>query len=332
MSGPDAEGMRDNVRAIPDHLRDALWRIESARLQATDAPAAIVCGMGGSAIGGDLAAAALGDRLARPLVTVRGYGLPSWSPAGSAVLCSSYSGDTEETLACFDAAEALGAQRIVATTGGQLAESARAADVPVVGLPSGMPPRAAVGYMFAVAAEHARLCGAAPGLRTEIDSTAAHLEARRDALAERAAEIAERIGDATPVIHGADLTAPAAYRWKCQVNENAKLPALWSVLPEANHNEIASWGESGGRLAAVMLTDSDQHPRIHRRFEASAAVVGEGGAEAIAVEVEGETRTARLLELVMLGDLVSLELAARRGVDPTPIEAIEGLKAELGAP
>src|SRR5687767_14662310 len=118
--------------AIPDHLRDALWRIESAKLSTMEAPAAIVCGMGGSAIGGDLAAAALGGRLTKPLLTVRGYELPSWAPAGSAVLCSSYSGETEETLACYAAAEALGAQRIVATTGGELADKARADGVPVV--------------------------------------------------------------------------------------------------------------------------------------------------------------------------------------------------------
>jgi glucose/mannose-6-phosphate isomerase len=332
VSAPDAQGMRENIRAIPDHLRDALWRIESARLRPSEAPAALVCGMGGSAIGGDLAAAALGDRLARPLLTVRGYGLPSWSPAGSAVLCSSYSGETEETLACFDAAEALGAQRVVATTGGKLAEAARAADVPVVGLPSGMQPRAAVGYMFAVAAEHARNSGAAPGIHAEIDATAAQIEERFDTLSTTAAELAERIGDAIPVIHGADLTAPVAYRWKGQVNENAKLPAFRSELPEANHNEIASWDAAGDRFAAVMLLDSDQHPRIRRRFEVTGQIAQAAGAATVSVEAEGETRTCRLLEMVTLGDLVSLELAARRGVDPTPIEAIEGLKAELGAP
>src|SRR5919197_2607819 len=97
--------MLDAARAIPDHLRDALWRIESARLRPMEAPAAFVCGMGGSAIGGDLAAAALSDRLSRPLHTVRGYELPPWAPAGPAVLGSSYSGNTEETLACYAAAE-----------------------------------------------------------------------------------------------------------------------------------------------------------------------------------------------------------------------------------
>ncbi|MGH2957666.1 MAG: bifunctional phosphoglucose/phosphomannose isomerase, partial [Solirubrobacterales bacterium] len=144
----DSGGMLDAVEQIPAHLRDALWRIESARLHPMEAPAALVCGMGGSAIGGELAAAALGDRLSKPLATVRDYELPSWGPAGAAVLCSSYSGETEEALACYSAAEALGAQRLVATTGGQLAELARRDSVPVIGLPAGLLPRAAVAYMF----------------------------------------------------------------------------------------------------------------------------------------------------------------------------------------
>src|SRR5436190_14279664 len=167
--------MLDAARAMPDHLRDALWRIESARAAAMEAPAAFVCGMGGSAIGGDLAVAALADRMTKPMVTTRGYELPSWAPAGSAVLCSSYSGDTEETLACYAAAEALGAQRLVATTGGELAQAARQDGVPVIGLPGGLQPRAAVGYMFCVSAELAALALAAPRIHTEIDATASHL-------------------------------------------------------------------------------------------------------------------------------------------------------------
>src|SRR3954454_11941068 len=131
--------MLDAARAMPDHLRDALWRIESARAGTMEAQAAFVCGMGGSAIGGDLAIAALSDRLTKPMLVARGYELPAWSPAGSAVLCSSYSGNTEETLACYAAAEALGAQRLVATTGGELAEGARRGRGAGVGLPAGPP-------------------------------------------------------------------------------------------------------------------------------------------------------------------------------------------------
>jgi glucose/mannose-6-phosphate isomerase len=326
--------MIDDVLGIPDQLRDALWRIESARLEPAEAAGLMVCGMGGSAIGGDLAAAALGDRLTRPVLGVRGYALPSWATPKWMVLCSSYSGATEETLACFAAAEALGARRVVASTGGPLVEEARQAGVPVIGLPGIFQPRAAVAYMFTIAAEVAALAGAAPRIHTEIDTAAAFLAERSDALQTRAGEIAAEIGAAPTVVYGADLTAPVARRWKTQVNENAKLPAYFSELPEADHNELCGWSgaEGEGRPAAVFLEDCDQHPRERRRFELTAAAIGPHAAALVRVESEGETRVERLLWATMLGDLVSLELARQRGVDPLPVEAIESFKEAMGSP
>ena len=324
--------MLDAVKALPDHLRDALWRIESARAPAMEAPAAFVCGMGGSAIGGDLAVAALSDRLTKPMLTARGYELPSWSPAGSAVLCSSYSGNTEETLACYAAAEALGARRLVATTGGEIAELARADGVPVVGLPAGLQPRAAVGYMFCVAVELAALALAAPRINTEIDAAASHLGASFAAAERRAREIAAEIGDATPIVYGSDLTAPVAYRWKCQINENAKQPAFSATLPEADHNELEGWSGAEGRFAAIFLQDRDQHPRERRRFDLTAKALSPYAAAVIDVETEGETRTERVLHTVMLGDLLAIELADARGVDPLAVDVLEGFKREMGRP
>ena len=202
----------------------------------------------------------------------------------------------------------------------------------MIGLPAGLQPRAAVGYLFTVAAEVAALVGAAPGIRTEIDSSAAHLREASDSLGELAAELAERLEESIPVIYGADLTAPVAVRWKTQINENAKLPAFASELPEANHNEIAGWGEAGesSRLSAAFLEDRDQHPRVRQRFELTAKLVEAERRGGRPLETEGQSRTERLLWAVMLGDLVSLHLAARRGVDPSPIEAIDRLKDELG--
>ena len=326
--------MIDDVLAIPDQLRDALWRIDSARLEAADSAGVMVCGMGGSAIGGDLAAAALGDRLTRPLVTIRGYELPSWATPEWTVLCSSYSGRTEEALACFAAGEALGARRIVVSTGGPLVDSAREAGVPVVGLPGIFQPRAAVAYMFAAAAEVAALAGAAPRLHTEIDTAAAFLEQQVEALQERAAEIAAALAGALPVVYGADLTAPVARRWKTQANENAKLPAFFSELPEADHNELCGWSGAGpeDHLAAVFLEDRDQHPRERRRFELTAAALAPNAAAVARVETAGETRVARLFWATMLGDLVSLKLAEQRGVDPLSIEPIERFKESMGQP
>jgi glucose/mannose-6-phosphate isomerase len=326
----DPSGELEHALALPDHLEDALWRVESARLERSDASGLVICGMGGSAIGADLARAAIGERLTRPFMTVRGYSPPPWTDPDSAFLCSSYSGNTEETLACYAAAEALGARRIVATTGGALADAARADGSAVIGIPSGMQPRAAVGYMFAIAAEVAAAVGASDGIRTEIDCAAANLKEAQDAIAARASELADAVHGSIPVIFGADLTAPVATRWKSQVNENAKWPAFPAELPEADHNEIVGWSEGlDVPLAAVFITDRDQHPRIRRRFELTAELIGPAATATVSVETEGETRVERLLWAVMLGDLFSLHLAARRGVDPSPIVVLDQLKAKL---
>ena len=323
--------MLDDVLAIPEHLRDALWRVQSARLEPWESAGVLVCGVGGSAIGGDLAAAAVGGRLEKPFVTARGYGLPSWVTPEWTVLCSSYSGGTEETRACFSAAGKIGAQRIVASTGGPLVEAARDAGAPVIGLPGLLPaPRTGVAYMLVSALEVAGLAGAAPRLGDEVAAAADFLAGEADRLRERAAEVAGRLEGAVPVIYGAGLTVPAARRWKTQVNENAKLPAFFSELPEADHNELSGWGQGGAPLAAVTLEDSDQHPRVRRAFELTAEAIAQAGAETVRLQTAGGSRVERLMWAVMLGDLVSLELASRRGVDPLPITAIDELKGELG--
>lgn len=321
--------MLDDVLAIPDHLRDALWRVESARLQPGEAAGLLVCGVGGSAIGGDLAAAAFGDRLKTPLLSVRAYSLPSWATPEWTVLCSSYSGETAETLACFEAARELGARRIVASTGGALVEAAREAGDPVIGLPGLLPTaRTAVAYMFVCAAEVAAAAGAAPRLADEIEAAAAFLEQRREELTGRAAEVAAQIGDAVPVVYGAGLAAPVARRWKGQVNENAKRPAFFSELPEADHNELSGWEGAGG-LCAVLLEDRGDDPRADRHLDLTAEAIEAAGAPVVRQPTAGESRVERMLWALVLGDLVSLQLAERRGVDPLPIEAIERLRASL---
>jgi glucose/mannose-6-phosphate isomerase len=319
--------MIDDVLGMPDQLRDALWRIETARLEPAEAEGLMVCGMGGSAIGGELAASVLGDRLTKPLITIRGYELPSWVTPEWTVLCSSYSGHTEETLACFDAAEALGARRIVLSTGGPLVDRAREADVPVIAPPGIYQPRVAVAYMFAAAAEVAALAGVAPGLHTEIDAAAAFLERETLAIKAKAPEIAAQLGGAPTVVYGGDLTVPVAYRWKTQLNENAKLAAFYAELPEVDHNEICGWeSEDAGGMAAVFIEDSDQHPRVRRRFELTAEVVAESGASVVRIETAGETRVERLLWATLLGDLVSVEVARLVGADPDRVEALDRIK------
>jgi len=334
----DAGGQLGDLLALPEHLRDALWRVESAKLEFGDASGGIVvAGMGGSAVGGMLARAVLDDRASRGIVVMRDYGVPAWTTPDATVLCASYSGETEETLAAFEAAGALGARRIVATTGGRLAAAARADGVPVIPLPGGFQPRAAVGYMLVIALEVAALCGAGPSLHAEIDVAAAHTERLVAEWGPDGAEdgqaktLARALHGAIPQIAGAGLTAPIAYRWKTQINENAKLPAFSNELPELDHNEIVGWSGAGelGRFAAVFLDDSDLHPRVRQRIELTRGAISATGADTFRVESRGETRMERLVSLVLLGDLVSLYLAVLRGVDPTPVEALDRLKAAL---
>jgi len=326
----DPAGMLGDVLAQPHQLGDALWRAQSAGIPRQDRPGGlIVCGMGGSAIGGDLAAAALGDRATRPITTVRGYALESWTGPDSLVLCASYSGDTEETLACFEAAGAAGAGRVALTTGGRLAELARADGVPVIGVPAGMQPRAAVIYMVVGALECAALCGAAPALHSEIDTAATllgELAGESDAEA-----LAQALQGSVPVVYGAGPTASVARRWKTQINENAKAAAFHSELPEADHNEICGWerGRAAAPLSAVFLEDPDQHPRIQRRIELTAALVERAGAPALRATARGDSRLERVLSLVLLGDLVSVHLAALDGVDPGPVDELVRFKNAL---
>jgi glucose/mannose-6-phosphate isomerase len=336
----DGTGQMADVLGLPEHLRDALWRVESANLAPQDsAGGLVVAAMGGSAIGGSLALAALGDRASRPIVVSRDYGLPPWTTPDTTVLCSSYSGDTEETLAAYDAAGALGARRIVCTTGGALATSARADGVPVIPLPGGFQPRAAVGYALVVALEVAALAGVGERLHTEIDVAAEHAEqliarwgpdAPEDSLAK---SLARSLNGTIPQIAGADLTAPIAYRWKTQINENANAPAFAAELPELDHNEIVGWEGAPelGRFSAVFLDDSDLHPRVRARIGLTLDVIGEQAATRHRIQSIGETRVARLVSLVLLGDLVSTYMAVLAGRDPSAIDPINRLKAALAA-
>ena len=334
----DRRDMLGEVLALPHKLRDALWRAESAGVPRRDLVGGLaVCGMGGSAIGGDLAAAVIGTRARRQVRTVRDYLIEPWAGDDVLYLCASYSGDTEETIDCFNAAGAAGAPRVALTTGGALAAAAREEGVPVIGVPGGMPPRAAVGYMVVAALACAERCGAAPPLAEEVEAAVPLLEALalewgpdapEDALPKA---LARSLLDTVPVLYGAGPTAPVALRWKAQLNENAKVPAFSGTLPEVDHNEICGWA-GAGRLApfsAVFLDDADISVRVRRRIELTARAVGLEAAGVEVVRSRGATPLERVLSLVLLGDLVSVYLATLAGIDPTPVEPIERLKRAL---
>jgi glucose/mannose-6-phosphate isomerase len=336
VSAVDSTAQFSEALDLATHLRDALWRVDSAGITPSDAPGGlVVAGMGGSGVGALLALGALRDRLKRPMAVTRDYTLPGWVGPDALVLVSSYSGDTEEALSCYDDAGRREARRVVTTTGGELAARARADGVPVIPLPGGFQPRAAVGYATVVALEVAALAGAAPSLRAEVEAAAALVERLAADWGPAGAEdnaaksLARRLYRTVPVAVGAELTAPVAYRWKCQFNENAKQPAFSSELPEADHNEICGWEAADESLVAVLLSEPGLHERNLARLELTGRLIADTGVQVEPVEAEGDSPLERLFSLILLGDLVSLYCAVLRDVDPVDIAMIDRLKSEL---
>jgi glucose/mannose-6-phosphate isomerase len=318
--------MIEDALAIPEHVRDALWRIDSAEIAPADSDGLVVCGLGGSAVGGDLGRALLGDRLTAPMETVRTGSLPSWVSDRTSALVSSHSGETPEAIEAFEQAGRRGLDRWALTTGGRLGEIARAEGVGVVGIPGFLAPRAAVGYTTTAAVRAAGLAGIAPDLREELESAVEAIGPATDSIVAQAESATASLAGLPVVIHGSGLTVPVARRWANQINENAKGFAFAAELPEAAHNGIEAWAASGPDFAAVFLIDPDATASERATVDAFAGMVGEYGAPAIEVDPGGDSRSESLLRAVMVGDLVSLGLAAESGVDPADIAAIEEFK------
>ncbi|MFN2115017.1 MAG: bifunctional phosphoglucose/phosphomannose isomerase [Anaerolineae bacterium] len=336
----DPGGMMDAVRGLPDQLAAAWARSRDFELPEgyDDVDSVVLAGMGGSAIGGDLAASLLADTLAVPMATVRDYVLPGWVGPRTLVIGSSFSGNTEETLAAYRAASEAGALRVTVSTGGALTEMAHQAGDPVLAMPAGGQPRAALGNSLASVLRvlyAARLIDDPSDRITDAAAGMADLVAEQAAAAgdhpvdDLAAALVEPVG----VVYAPADMAPVALRWKAQLNENSKVTAAFDVLPELNHNAVVGYdgpGDVGGVVRVVVLDGPRTHPRVQRRIEITTGLLQDCDIPFSVVQSPGRgSRFAEALWLVQYGDLVSVELAFLRGVDPTPVDTIRRLKAAL---
>ena len=337
----DRSRMRNLLEGFPQHLESA-WKLGAdAKIPSFSFEHVLVCGMGGSAIGGDFLRVYLQQKgFPKPIGVVRSYELPPFADERTLVFCLSYSGNTEETLSCFEDAGRRGCARAAITSGGRLAQLAREAGVPLVEIPGGMPPRTALGYLFG------------PLLRSLLPTVEPRNDVEREfeeavsALQRRASlygvespeeqnpakRLARALLQKIPVIYGSGLTESVARRWKTQINENAKQPAHWDVLPELHHNEIVGWESPlAERFVYVLLRDPEEHPQIQKRFRITRTLLEERGRAVLEVHPpEEETGVlARLLTMSYLGDWVSYYLALLQGVDPTPVALIDEMKRRL---
>jgi len=298
----------------------------------------VVLGMGGSGIAGDVMVSVAGPFLPVPVTVVKSYAPPDFVGRGSLVFAMSFSGDTEETVEAAGEAAAAGASLVVVTSGGELARLAAEWGAPVVPVPGDIPqPRAALGAMAVPPLIVLEEIGLFPGAAQWVALAVDQIARRRDTLVRPgnpAEQIARRLARTIPLVHGAHgLGATAALRWKTQINENAKSPAFSAVYPELCHNELAGWGQLGDVtrqvVSLVNLRHEAEHPQVQRRFDLVTEILREVVADVVEVRAEGEGGLAQLLDLVMVGDFVSLYLAVAEGIDPGPIPVLSDLKAAL---
>jgi glucose/mannose-6-phosphate isomerase len=338
--GGQASPMLELVAQLPDQLAHGL-RLAAELPQLVGVERVVVCGMGGSAAAAELARGVFREAPAA-IDVCRTYRLPGAIGASTLLVFSSYSGNTEETLAAYDqdGAGPLTARRVAICSGGELAQRARRDGIPVVLLPEGLPPRASLGLGVGALFRLLECCGIARDVDAQIEEAAAVLRTGNDEYGPQAPvsenparQLARRLYGKLPLLYAAaGLTEAVAWRWKTQINENAKAMAYVGVLPELDHNEIVGW-DSAVRLRedlfVVALRDRQDHPRIQRRFTLTREVLGERVRGWESFESRGQGPTARALSLVQLGDYLSVYLAAEYGVDPMPVEPIERLKQRL---
>jgi glucose/mannose-6-phosphate isomerase len=342
MAGLDPGGMLDHMERFHEQLRAAakIGAGTPLSVNADGITSAVVVGMGGSAIGGELAAGYLSDSLSVPLAVVRDYRLPAHVGPSTLVYVSSYSGNTEETLATYSEARERGARIVCSTTGGEVGRIAAESGHDVVSVPPGYPPRAALGYGLVPLLFVLGRLGLAPEPSSDVEDAArvceegvGRLGADVPESGNEAKQIAHWFEGHAPVIYGsAPATSVVANRWCGQLSENSKVVGHRNELPEMNHNEIVGWSgppSLGGGARVVFLRDADDHPRVVRRADFTRDAIARSGAEVRDVKSTGSTRLGRLLSLVQVGDFVSFYVALLNGVDPTPVVPIDELKKEL---
>lgn len=299
----------------------------------------VVVGMGGSALAGQLVRTWWLDRLSLPLIVVRDYDLPAFVGESTLVICSSYSGNTEETLNAYAQAGDRGAPRVAMASGGKLADLAAEDGVPLYELPSGYQPRMAMWYGTRALTELMESLGF-------VDDCVSSLEAASELLKEavqewredvptsenRAKRIAEScLGKAVWIYSGPKL-ASAAYKWKISINESSKHVASWNELPEFNHNEYLGWTEQPAvkPFTVIQLWSAAENERVQKRFEVTNRLLSGRMPAPVVVETRGENHIQHLLWACLLGDYVSVYLGVLNNVNPTKVDDIEKFKRELG--
>ncbi len=338
----DPQSMRSLIESFPEQVQTAIDKCRDLSLPAIrDARVILVTGLGGSAIGGELVRSIAEAKLKVPVIVNRNYDLPGFVDSSTLVFACSYSGNTEETLSAYKQARESKASIVCITSGGRLESMAKTDGYPVIALPGGLPPRAALGHALITLMSAMQAMQILPGLAESFQEAVAVLRRLRAQYRTQnpesdnpAKKLANALSGKIVAVYGSNgIMESAAYRWRSQIAENAKNLALHHVLPEMNHNELVGWlypKEALLNVGVVFLRDKGDHPQIQRRFDLTKSLIAGKAGALHEIWSEGDSLLARVLSVVYVGDFVSLYLAYLNRVDPSPVEVIDYLKKNLG--
>ena len=294
-----------------------------------------ICGMGGSAIAGDIIADAVMTSWNIPVQVIRSTKLPSWVDENTLVVASSYSGKTRETLMMYDQAKMKGCRVVVITAGGDLRDKCLINSDKLIELPGNIQPRSSIGLAIGYLANIIEITGG-PKIKSELIRLIPVLRKYRGSIWMRndesdAQKIAERMHGTVPAIYAAGPLASVAMRWKTQINENSKMMAFSGTIQEMGHNEITGWSEcvQRSKCRPVFLCEEDTTDTMRDMVQESVEILESSGVDPEIITIEGRTELERSVKAVMLGDYVSLFLASLNGVDPMDVGPITSFKRML---
>ncbi|MGV8141145.1 MAG: bifunctional phosphoglucose/phosphomannose isomerase [Candidatus Woesearchaeota archaeon] len=332
----DKENMLGVINSLPEQIREAYSLGKNVQLKG-NLTQIFVCGMGGSSISGLLLESYLRIlRIKIPVNIVQDYTLPDYTDKGSLVFIVSYSGNTEESISCYREALKRGLNIIIITTGGKLEEYSRINRLPCILIPKGYQPRNAVAYLFFPMLKVLENTGIINDNSEDVKNLVENLKNNQSNFNRIGYDIALKLTGKIPIIYASTNFYGVAYRWKCEINENTKIPAFCHKFPELNHNELngyVNFNKLNVPMHIVILQDQDDHRRIIKRMEVTRRLVKEMTDDKIKfteITIKGDSILTKMFTTIYIGDLVSYNLAISYGTDPTPVGIIEKFKKEMG--
>lgn len=300
----------------------------------------VFSGMGGSAIGCDLLLDYIKDELKLPAAVNREYSIPAFVNEHTLFMAISYSGNTEETISAIESALQAGAVVIALSSGGKLEKICNNKNYPHIKIPSGLPPRQALGYLFFSLLFLFEKLGFVSSKASEVEETLEYLTKQAERFSTSSTispnlpnHVAQTVYHTIPVIYTAvPHFASVPIRWRNQFNENSKVMAFSNVFPEMNHNEIMGWEgprQVNEKLRAIILRDLDESPRNQNRVNITKDILKQKQIPILEIFAEGNSRLTRLFSLIYTGDWASYYLAMLNEADPIKIESIDLLKERL---